>query len=122
VRHEGESLLDEEFSLGDALFGWLRAFIAHVAAKQELALAIPNDRGGHRSALFDRWHKSMRVTASQLLSRAQRAGSIRAEVDASDLLALAAGIAVAGTDDDHIERSLGFLRYGIAADGGPSKP
>jgi AcrR family transcriptional regulator len=50
---QGEAMLAEE-SPGDALFGWLRAFIAHVAARRELALAIPDDEGGQRSALFDR--------------------------------------------------------------------
>jgi AcrR family transcriptional regulator len=50
----GEALLQDQ-SPDDALFAWLRAFIAHVAAKRELALAIPDDQGGQRSALFNRW-------------------------------------------------------------------
>jgi AcrR family transcriptional regulator len=61
----------------DALFGWLQDFIAHVAAKRELALSITDDRTGQRSALFDRWHHSMHTAASALLTRAQSAGAVR---------------------------------------------
>lgn len=110
---QGEALLEDE-SPGDALFGWLRAFIAHVAAKRELALAIPNDQSGQRSALFDRWHKAMHTTASTLLTRAQSRGAVDADLDVSDLLTLANGIAVASGDSDQVERCLGLLRRGIA--------
>ncbi|HEY3685182.1 MAG TPA: helix-turn-helix domain-containing protein [Streptosporangiaceae bacterium] len=109
---QGEALLEDE-SPGDALFGWLRAFIAHVGAKRELALAIPNDQGGQRSALFDRWHTAMRTTASTLLARAQDRGAVDTELDVSDLLALANGIAVASVGTDQTERCLGLLRRGI---------
>jgi AcrR family transcriptional regulator len=107
----GEALLENQ-SPGDALFAWLRAFIAHVAAKRELALAIPNDQGGQRSALFDRWHKAMHSTASMLLTRAQSSGTASADLDASDLLTLASGIAVASADTDQAERCLELLRHG----------
>ncbi|WP_433186250.1 TetR/AcrR family transcriptional regulator [Actinoallomurus sp. CA-150999] len=110
---QGEALLDDE-SPADALFGWLRAFIAHVAAKRELALAIPDDQGGQRSALFDRWHKSMRTTASTLLTHAQSRGAVDTDLDVSDLLTLANGIAVASSDTDQAERCLGLLRRAIA--------
>ncbi|MEV0400430.1 helix-turn-helix domain-containing protein [Actinoallomurus sp. NPDC050550] len=109
----GEALLNNE-SPADALFGWLRAFIAHVAAKRELALAIPNDQGGQRSALFDRWHKAMHTTASTLLTHAQSRGAVDTDLDVFDLLALANGIAVASSDTDQVERCLGLLRRGIA--------
>jgi AcrR family transcriptional regulator len=110
---QGEALLEDELP-GAALFGWLRAFIAHVAAKRELALAIPNDEGGQRSELFDRWHKAMRTTASRLLARAQSSGAVGADLDVSDLLTLANGIALASVDTDQAERCLGLLLHGIA--------
>jgi AcrR family transcriptional regulator len=110
---QGEALLEDELP-GDALFGWLRAFIAHVAAKRELALAIPNDQGGQRSELFDRWHKAMHTTASKLLARAQSSGAVGADLDVSDLLTLANGIALASVDTDQAERCLGLLLHGIA--------
>lgn len=108
-----EALLEDE-SPGDALFSWLRAFIAHVATKRVLALAIPNDQGGQRSALFDRWHNAMHSTASKLLKQAQCAGAVGADLDVSDLLTLANGIALASVDTDQAKRCLGLLRHGIA--------
>jgi AcrR family transcriptional regulator len=110
---QGDALLEDE-PPADALFAWLRAFVAHVATKRELATAIPNDGGGQRSALFDQWHDAMRATASALLSRAQSAGEVSADVDASDLLALANGIAVAGAGADQADRCLELLRHGTA--------
>ncbi|WP_330255937.1 TetR/AcrR family transcriptional regulator [Nocardia sp. NBC_00565] len=102
-------------SADEALFEWLRSFVAHVATKRELALAIPPDRDDQRSTLFDRWHEAMRATASTLLTRAQRAGTVRADVAVSDLLTLVNGIAVASTDPEQIERCLTLLRRGIEA-------
>lgn len=94
---------------GEAFFDWLRAFIAHVATKRHLALAIAHDREGQRSALFDRWHQAMHSTASALLTLAQRAGALRADLEATDLLALANGIALTGADADQIDRLLRIL-------------
>jgi len=109
---QGEALLEDQ-SPQDALFAWLRAFIAHVAAKRDLAQAIPSDQGGQHSALFDGWHKAMQSTTSRLLVRAQSTGVAGAELNASDLLALAAGIAWATADLDQAERCLALLRHGI---------
>ena len=46
-------------SPGDALHEWLGAFVAHVAGKRDLALALPRDG----SALFGEWHEKMLATA-----------------------------------------------------------
>lgn len=94
---------------GDALFDWLRSFIAHVTTKRELALSITDDR---RSALFDRWHNAMYTAASDLLTRAQDAGAVRADLDASELLALANGIALTATDATQAERLVVLIRQG----------
>lgn len=104
---QGEALLGED-APGDALFAWLRAFVAHVATKRELALALTET--GRRSELFERWHQAMRATASALLLRAQEAGEARPEVAAADLLALANGIALAG--EENVDRLLDLLRNG----------
>ncbi|MGD0699513.1 MAG: helix-turn-helix domain-containing protein [Trebonia sp.] len=114
---EGEALLRDE-PPADALFSWLRAFVAHVATKRELATAIPNDGGGQRSALFDQWHDAMRATASALLTRAQSAGEVSPSVSAADLLVLANGIAVASTSADQASRCLDILRHGSTPDRG----
>jgi AcrR family transcriptional regulator len=108
-----ESMLEEE-APDNALFDWMRLFIAHVATKRQLALAISDDHGGERSALFDGWHEAMRVAMSRLLNRAQQTGAVRADLDAPDLLALASGIALAGGDTDQIERLLRIIRRGTA--------
>lgn len=108
---QGDALL-EDLSPRDALFTWLRAFIAHVASKRELALAIPSD--GQRPALFDGWHKAMSATASRLLGRAQSAGTVGTDLGASDLLTMASGIAVATADTDQVERCLTLLRRATA--------
>lgn len=106
-----QSLLAEE-APGDALFDWLEGFIAHVAAKRELALSIADDRTGQRSALFDRWHQSMHTAASALLTRAQSARAVRADLDASELLALANGIALTATDPTQAGRLVLLVRQG----------
>lgn len=111
---QGAELLGDQ-PPDDALFAWLRAFIDHVAAKRGLALAIPGDQGGQRSALFDRWHTAMHSTASRLLARAQSAGTVSADLDASDLLVLVSGIAVAAADSDQAERCLALLRHGTVS-------
>jgi AcrR family transcriptional regulator len=107
---QGEDLLTDP-SPRDALFAWLRAFIAHVAGKRELAWAIPGD--DRRSELFDGWHEAMHSTASRLLVRARSAGAVSASLDVSDLLALANGIAVASSGPDQAQRCLALLRCGI---------
>ncbi|MET9382983.1 helix-turn-helix domain-containing protein [Streptomyces sp. NPDC002928] len=106
-----QSLLAEN-PPSDALFDWLQDFIAHVAAKRELALSIADDRTGQRSALFDRWHHSMHTAASALLTRAQSAGTVRADLNASELLALANGIALTTTDATQAERLVVLVRQG----------
>jgi AcrR family transcriptional regulator len=97
---------------GDALFAWLKDFIAHVAAKRELALSITDDRTGRQPTLFDRWHRSMHTAASTLLTRAQSAGDVRADIDASELLALANGIALTAADAAQAERLVLLVRQG----------
>ena len=114
----GEALLEDR-SPEDALFAWLRAFVSHVTAKRDLALAIPSDQGGERSALFDGWHRAMHSTASRLLARAHSAGAVGPDLKASDLLVLASGIAVATADDRQAERCLELLRHGAMATRGP---
>jgi AcrR family transcriptional regulator len=102
---------------GEALFEWLGEFVSHVASKRALAFAITDD-AGERATLFGRWHHDMRATVTALLDRARAGGTVRADVDGLDLLALANGIALAGAnpDDpaarDRIARLLALVRAG----------
>ncbi|MFG2000695.1 hypothetical protein ACGFNU_16280 [Spirillospora sp. NPDC048911] len=96
LREEGEALLEAD-SPADALFGWLRSYITRTAT--------------HRGLTAD---ESMHATASALLTRAQRSGAVRADLTATDLLALANGIALATRDPDQTRRLLRFLRQGTS--------
>lgn len=103
--------LTGEVAPEDALFRWLHGFVDHVATKRDLALVLTSGQGG---ALFDRWHQAMLGTTSVLLARAQRAGTIRTDIDAADVLLLACGIALTGSDAKRHNRLLDVLRNGTA--------
>jgi AcrR family transcriptional regulator len=105
-------VLAAESSPDDALFGWLRGVVDHLATKRDVAIVLTGEQGSARSLLFDRWHHAMLGTTSALLTRAQRAGVVRADLDAADLLLLAAGIALTGTDGARHDRLLDMLRHG----------
>ena len=103
----GTALLDHD-APGDALFTWLGDFVDHVASRRHLAQAAPED--DRRAALFAAWHEAMRGTTGALVDRARRAGAVRTDLDAGDLLRLAAGIAV--TDPAGAGRLLDLVRRG----------
>jgi AcrR family transcriptional regulator len=107
---EGGQLLSKA-ATADAVFTWLRSFITHVADKSDLAHAIPEEG---RSDLFNEWHEAMRATLTALITRAQDAGTISRDITATDLLALANGIALAAADDRQVDRLLRLAREGIA--------
>jgi AcrR family transcriptional regulator len=107
----GEALLDDE-APDDALFAWLRDFVDHVATRRHLAEVEPGD-GDRRTALFAAWHQAMHDTAGALVRRAREAATVRADLDAGDLLRLAAGIAV--TDPAAAGRLLDLVRRGTTA-------
>lgn len=93
----------------DALFGWLRELVAYLSTKRDIALAL-TDADRPDSALFDRWHHTVLGTLTGLLDAAQ--GSVRPELTADDLLRLAAGVALTGTDQARQARLLDVVRAG----------
>jgi AcrR family transcriptional regulator len=95
-----------------ALARWLEAFVRHVRDKRSLALALPDEPTDTRGALFANWHNTMSAAAEELLARAQARGTARSDVTASDLLALAAGIALTGLDEDRVPFLLNLVRHG----------
>ena len=118
----GRTLLADP-SPADALFAWLRAFIAHVSTKGQLPLAIPDDDAGQRSALYREWHATMHTAAAGLLRRAQEADAIKADLSVADLLASAERSASAPGGGrgifapsklciSHWPRSTGEVRFG----------
>ncbi|GAA1694232.1 TetR/AcrR family transcriptional regulator [Fodinicola feengrottensis] len=109
----GEALLVAD-SPGDALFQWLRSFIAHVVTKQDLARSLMAGPAGLHSERFGQWHDAMLSTAGSLLVRAQEAGDVRADLPVRDVLWLANGIALTGADDERAVRLLRLVRDGAA--------
>jgi AcrR family transcriptional regulator len=90
----------------DALFAWLRAVVEHLATKRDIALVLTEARV-RPSALFDNWHRAMLGRAATLLAAVDQP-----DLDATDLLLLAAGIALTGPDSARHDRLLGLLRHG----------
>ncbi|MQY26021.1 TetR/AcrR family transcriptional regulator [Nocardia aurantia] len=75
-----------------ALLDWLTEFVAYnqtFRGLSEIVLATLRD---HDSALYASC-KAMRANAADLLTRAQRLGTVRDDIDAADLFTHAAGIA-----------------------------
>lgn len=113
LREASERFLDRP-DPDEAFADWLCAFVQHVATKRDLALALPDEPGGNRGALFADWHATMREAASRLLARAQAVGTIRGEVRAEDLLALATGIALTGLPTRRLDVLLDVVRHGYS--------
>ncbi|HET6740119.1 MAG TPA: helix-turn-helix domain-containing protein [Kribbella sp.] len=95
-----------------ALSEWLRDFADHVATKRELAQAVPDEPGRDRGAQFAGWHATMHSAAERLLGRARAAGAVRAELTATDLLALVSGIALTGRTGRQLQTLLELIRDG----------
>jgi AcrR family transcriptional regulator len=90
---EGHRLLQSP-APADALARWLRAFAAHATTYHGLAAAATLtllDTGCGLSSSC----QAMSAVAAALLARAQRAGSVRPDADASDLLRLVNAIVLA---------------------------
>jgi AcrR family transcriptional regulator len=85
---------------GDALFGWLRAVVAHVNASRMLADAFDaahHDETGGEAPQVAAWHRAVREAATPLLHAAQAAGRVRPDLTAAELVALTTAVARAGT-------------------------
>ncbi|MEV0619454.1 helix-turn-helix domain-containing protein [Nonomuraea sp. NPDC050404] len=101
------TLREQAGSPQEALHEWLRLFMDHVSTKRDLALAVT----GESSALVAGWHRAMLEAASTLLEEAGRAGAVRADLDAADLLTLVKGITLAAADRAQAERLLALVNW-----------
>ncbi|HWG62136.1 MAG TPA: TetR/AcrR family transcriptional regulator [Streptosporangiaceae bacterium] len=116
---------------GAALTGWLHAMLEFGATKRNLAVAIMSESpDAKHGEMMTSCSTMVREAAASLLEPAQRAGEIRADIDAADLLKLSHAIAVAaerpspqpGTADRLLTLMLEGLRAnGAQAAGGPSE-
>ncbi|MCX5399863.1 TetR/AcrR family transcriptional regulator [Streptomyces sp. NBC_00102] len=115
LNRKGRALLCEENVPGEALFGWFRHLVEHLAGKRDLALWAADEPDAHQSERFGHWHDSLRACAAALLDRAQRAGDARCDLRADDLMLLANGIALTGSDAERAARLIGLVRQGLEA-------
>ena len=98
-----------------ALHEWLRAVVAHVTDRRVLAdafLAAYEGPAGIDPPQFAAWHNALFEAGRPLLAAAQDAGTARRDVDIAELLALATGVARAGSPAQ-AERFLSVLLEGI---------
>jgi AcrR family transcriptional regulator len=83
-----------------ALVAWLREFVAYTQTFHGLPDPVMATLRDRDSALYASC-KAMRTAAARLLTRAQHAGTIRSDIDPTDLFTHAAGIAWAAQRAPH---------------------
>ncbi|MDY7106251.1 MAG: helix-turn-helix domain-containing protein [Actinomycetota bacterium] len=93
----------------EALTAWLDAFLVHCLTDRGLAETI--SRAGLDSDLD--CAAKMRGAAAGLVDGARAAGAVRADVEATDVLELVIGIALAAPDADRAERLLALTRRAL---------
>jgi AcrR family transcriptional regulator len=123
-----EGLLDSNFEelraraeeLQDALLEWL----TQLAAGARTYLGLPQSIMAALADEDSKLHAScaaMRASCARLLDRAQQAGTVRTGVTASEVIALAVGLAWAvqqpGAQSDSMARLLSTAMYGLAVHG-----
>jgi AcrR family transcriptional regulator len=100
---------------GDALVNWLRTVVAHIIESRGLGDAFNAAYQGPDDAEPPQvvaWHRHIREAAAPLLSAAQAAGSVRADLDVVELLALTTAVARAG-NPTQAGRFLALLLEGL---------
>ncbi|WP_162606413.1 TetR/AcrR family transcriptional regulator [Jiangella asiatica] len=116
---EYAEVLAAQDSPAEALFGWLHAYVRHVAAWPAL-IASATDSGSARSVdgavpigtgPYWRWRAETVSVAAELLERAHGGGAVRTDLEACDLIALADGIALTAPAPGRMDRLLGMLRH-----------
>jgi len=97
----------------EALRDWLRGFVGYVATKQALAEEL-FAYAGPDADVFASCRTSLYDAGRPLLARAQEAGLVRTDVDISDVLHLASGIAkISSPDREQVVRVLDVALDGL---------
>jgi AcrR family transcriptional regulator len=115
LRALADDLLDSA-SADEALATWLRAFVTFGSTKRNLssALLATPDR---ESELLASCRSVISESATAVLTRAQQAGTARADASVSDLLRLAHAISMAAerppAEDGQFDRLLGIVLDGL---------
>ena len=92
---EGDRLLESDTEPGEALAEWLRVYVSFGAMKRGLMGPLTTALG-QDSDLFSTCKTMVRSTGGRLVEQAQKAGTIRGDVEISDVLTLASAISHAG--------------------------
>ncbi|MGE5292059.1 MAG: TetR/AcrR family transcriptional regulator [Micromonosporaceae bacterium] len=100
----------------EALASWLKRLISYMGTKRGLSAALIN-AFGRDSELVSSCSAQMKAAGSELLTGAQRAGVVRADIDIADLLRLVHAIVVATeqppSDAGQRERLLALVFDGL---------
>ena len=89
---EGDALL-AAVPPGQAFVAWLRALAAYLVTKRGLSKALIEAVGADSELISSCW-MAMRETTERMLVNAQRDGSVRADVTATDVMRLVHGVTV----------------------------
>lgn len=102
-------------SPGPAFASWARALAAYLVTKRGLSRTLI-DAVGVESELITSCWTTMRETTERLLVNAQRAGVIRSDVTAMDVMRLIHGVAVSSEKDrERTDHLLSITLDGLAA-------
>ena len=83
----------------EALRAWLLLFVDYIAAKHIIAPALNSVTGG-ASRLYEGSRTLVHGAIDELVKRAKKAGEIRKDVDASDLLGAVIGVSYVSSGSD----------------------
>ena len=102
-----------------ALAEWMDRFVTYVAAKRSMANMLQSVIASSDSKLYADARLQMVGAITRLLETAERAGTIRSDVEPEDVLRLMSGIWLAADGDDWSDRArrglslvMDGLRYG----------
>jgi AcrR family transcriptional regulator len=111
---QGDALTRTD-SPGPAFASWARALAGYLVTKRGLSRTLI-DAVGVESELITSCWTTMRETTERLLVNAQRAGVIRPDVTAMDVMRLIHGVAVSSEKDrDRTDHLLSITLDGLAA-------
>jgi AcrR family transcriptional regulator len=114
VCEQGDALM-QTGSPGPAFAAWARALAAYLVTKRGLSRTLI-DAVGVESELMTSCWTTMRETTARLLANAQRAGVIRSDVTATDVMRLVHGVAVSSEKEpDRTDLLLSVTLDGLAA-------
>jgi hypothetical protein len=96
-----------------AFFGWVRAMAGYLATKRGLSRALIEAVGKDSELISGCW-VAMRDSTDRLLAHAQRAGVLREDISAHDVLRLVHGITIATeTSPGDADRLLALVLDGL---------